>query len=1242
MSSRSGTSQAQRVPEALAEHYVDVDELSLQQLLVVALDSARQVGFEGRAPGTSWENYFKDDEIVVFAEILATRVHAVTARFEQVLAQSAPATPDADALSAHMLQQWFGQLGRWSEILLNHGGVQGADLGAMLAGLRRQLGHELHGVGVSDGTPERGHPLEAAGGAPAAPPAQKPQLRAAFHQVMKAVEMAQRSAQARLPRALRSGQHDPGIGMLIAFAQLYRRAQEKLNRFTGRHLDFYYDQVLRVRPHGPERDAAFLVFEAAPPGLAIPVDGGTRFLAPYDRSAPELEFVTEHSMIVTDARVVALHTVFFERNRLSFPESRLYEHLGQRERRYPTACRLNPIALASPGMLPKDESCEAAPLFGAPRSAAMAPPGAVARIGFALASNVLLMRQGERKVDVVLHLGSDGTGPAGRLWQRMDGLLAEVTQAMKKSQAEQDPLTTHGTNANDPEILYRVLERMFSISVSGSAGWIDIAEYSAGFMRGAGNVDTLSLTFRLGAEAAAVVPYAPALHGEQYPGNCPMVRFELNALAYVYPYGLLRGLPLVRADIEVEVSGHRALELQNHIGLLSAASPFQPFGPLPAVGSYLIVGSAETACKNLTGFELVLEWGGLPRAVRGLGAYYAGYAGDARDGLTPFGDVRANLSVLSDGAWAPLDESERPAVTLFGAAAAPDATPAGASASSPVAAARRLRFDRVLPQGRRIGRVEGPAPFVYTSGARGGFFKITLAGPDFLFGHRDYPFILANCLSYNGQPRNGARLRELPAPPYTPLLDAIWLNYRATATIVAAPSAAGDAFLRLSPLGWDAARGAGHQRDLLLPRFDDGGNLYIGLSASDLRAPLTLFFHLREDALPMVELANRELYWSYLADNAWRPLLPYAVRADSTHAFLRAGIVTLTLPPDISCDNTDLQSGLFWLRVSCDTDLERFCSLYSISTHAAQVFRDLGAVAAPLAPASIAAGTITRPRQAIPGLGRLKQVTASYGGRLAESRHDMRRRTAERLRHKGQAITPEDYERLILQQFPAIDRVKCFANLSVALRPDGACCPGHVLIVGLPACRSNGHLAEFPRLNGYLIGQVRQFVEAHISPAVTLEVVNPVYQYIQVRCTLVLRAGADLGWYVNQLDALISDFISPWNPIGNTCHFGWIIRRHDIESFILAQDGVLAVSGFSMLSVSGRDLDLFSLKDTAAPGMTGEPVIEPTYPWSIAVPIKRHHITVKHAGAATPASPTGIGQMEIGSTFIIGGKRDEE
>ncbi len=1239
MSSRGGTSQAGRMPAALGPHYIDVDELGLAQLLQIALDSARQVRFAG-AENTSWESYFSGDEIMVLAEILATRVQAESARFEAALASEDTASDgapgSAPGSAAGIARERADKLRHWGRRLLAYGGDLGADMGAMLDELLRGQGYG----GLDGAAPGPGQPL---------PPPPGTKLRANFHQLMKAVEIAQRAAAARLPYALRSGEHDPGVGMLIAFAGLYGRAQEKLNRFTGRHRDFYYDRVLHVRPRGPERDAAFLVFDPAPAGIAIPVERGSRFLAPYARGAPELEFVTGHGMVVSDARVVALHTVFFERNRLSFPESRMAERVGGQERRYPTACRVNRVKLGSPAA-PREEGCEGAPLFGAPRSAAQAPPGTLGRIGFALASNVLLMRDGEREVEVTLHLGSAVAQHAPLLRERMTAL-------MQAAMAEQGRVAgADDAQAWDAEILDRVLTRLFRLRISGSAGWIEVPEYSASFTPGATNghaasPDQLALRFRLGAEQPAVVPCTPALHGEGWPGACPLLRLELDPLAYVYGYGLLRGLPLLRAEIEVDVRGHRALHLQNHIGLLSAAAPFQPFGPLPGLGAYLIVGSAEAACKDLTRFELVMDWGKLPHAPRGLGWYYAGHAREGQ--VSPFRDVHASLSVLADGAWVPALEAERPQVTLFRAAAAAQGGPGAAS---------RLRFDRLLPLARRIGRAEAAtdaaASFVYTPGARGGFFKVTLAGPDFLFGHRDYPYVLADALGHNGQPRNRTRLRELPEPPYTPLLDAVSLDYRARAVIQATPSAEGDAFFRLAPLGWDAASGGGQGGDLLLPRFDDAGNLYIGLAATSLDAPLTLFFHLREDALPMVELAQRALRWSCLVGNTWRPLEAHAVRADSTHAFLRAGIVTLTLPPEIDREHSVLPDGLYWLRVSCDSDLERFCSLYSVVAHAAQVFRDLETAPAPssahvaAAPATIAAGTITRPRQPIPGLGRVTQVTASSGGRLAETREDMTRRVAERLRHKGQAILPEDYERLVLQQFPEIDRVKCFPNLSVARRPRGDCCPGHVLVVGLPAFRSDGHLREFPRLNGWLVGQVRSFLEARISPGVTLEVVNPVYQHVQVRCTVLLRTGADLGWYANTLDSLVSDFISPWNPVGNTSHFGWAIRRHDIESFILAQDGVLAVQGLSMLSVSGRDAghDLFSLKDTAVPGRAGMPagedLIEPAYPWSIAVPIRRHHIMVRHAGAqahahAAAAEPTGIGRMEIGSTFIIGDRRDE-
>jgi hypothetical protein len=1184
MSAGSGTSQAQRMPAALAPHYVDVDELSFPQLLVVALDAARHVAFEGGAPGTGWDIYFKKNEVFVMADILS--------------AGAAPLDPAAGAALT-----WPQRLQAWSEALSTSGSAHGVDLRHVIDGL-----------------------LAKAGGASAAGPDTHP---GGAHGLPEAVAIVQRAAARHLPQALRSGVHDPAVAMLIAFAQLYRRAQEKLNRFTERHQDFYYTEVLRARARGATSDATVVVFEAASAGVMIPIAAGTRFLAPCDGGAPDLEYVTEYPLAVTDARVVALHTVYFERNRLAMPESRLMYDGGAGQRCYPGACHLNRLAVASPApqrQVRRDLEPVAMPLFGAPRARDARPPGVSARIGFALASDVLLMGDGRRTVTVALHLGR-------RPSERGSGARS-LGERMEQARQVHAGHTAAESDAGQPQWREHVLRRLFKVAVSGAAGWIPIPWYEASLTTGPRDGDVLELRFALAADAAAVTPYMPAVHGDCYATTCPLLRFELNADADVYGYGLLRELTLRHALIDVEVRDHRALALQNQDGPLSAAAAFQPFGALPVAGDYLIVGSAEAARKTLSHCELAFEWARLPSAPGGWGDYYATY-GDAGPWLaaSPFVDVGVSLGVLSGGAWTPPGTRAAPAgasAILFGAGRSPADVPL---------CAPTVTFDGLLGRAPAMAGAEAAARFAYAPGVRGGFFKLTLCGADFMLGHARYPYVLADALSYNNQPRHRARLRALPAPPYTPLLGAISMHYRASATITSAPNAAGDAFFRSSPLGWQAAHGGGADADLLLPRFEEAGNLYIGVAATSMRAPLTLFFHLREDALPLAEPSERQLRWAYLSDNEWRYLAPHAVRADATHGFLRAGVVTLTLPPEIDSANTDLPAGVFWLRVSCDDHLDGFCGLYSVSAHAARVVRDLAVAGAPHAPATIAANTITRPRQTIPGLGRVFQMTRSSGGAPAESVHDMRRRTAEQLRHKGQAITADDYERIVLQRFPDIDRVKCFANSS--LRSGGARPrPGHVLIVGLPAFRSSGHVDDLPRLDGYLVGQVREFLQARVAPSVTLEVANPEYQFIRVCCSVTLRAGADPGQCVNELDDLISDFISPWSRTGNTSHFGWQIRRHDIESFILAHAGVLAVSGFSMQSVSERDLDHFDLSDTATVPRPGgdtaraDAAIVPARPWSVAVPAKRHRIEVRDDGVA---APIGIGEMEIGNTFIIGG-----
>jgi hypothetical protein len=249
----------------------------------------------------------------------------------------------------------------------------------------------------------------------------------------------------------------------------------------------------------------------------------------------------------------------------------------------------------------------------------------------------------------------------------------------------------------------------------------------------------------------------------------------------------------------------------------------------------------------------------------------------------------------------------------------------------------------------------------------------------------------------------------------------------------------------------------------------------------------------------------------------------------------------------------------------------------------------------------------------------------------------MRTRVSERLKHKNRALTASDYEMLILEKFPEIYRVKCFSNMVADPDPEKRIRPGHILIVAVPYLSPEGHLNQMPMLSGHLINEVKEFVMKLAPQFATIKVKNPVYEQIQVRCTIKLNKGLRGGHYTNLLNQAISDFLSPWKTPGYTAHFGWCVRQHDLESYIQDQEYVDDVTNFSMLRVAPDSDNNFDLLDTAPTSKDPERnrSIAPKYPWSIAIPIKRHAIDT--TDDFKPRTPTmaGVDELEIGATFIV-------
>ncbi|MDQ1829283.1 baseplate J/gp47 family protein [Massilia scottii] len=1208
---RDGASQEQRRLPALQDGYFNLAEMSFPDLLAMACEYARLVKFyqPDNTPNGDWEGYFSADETVVIARILSTRLAPLQDQFERWWESAGDAASHWRIDQLPMTALATELLDAWTRALSTSPGNAGRKLHALLASVTGTLCED--GGGFAAFLPAPGLGLGPHWrGAPAGT-VNKASMRASYFAFVKAIEMVQQEAARLLPDSLVSGEHDPGVALLIAFIGMAERLHGRLNRFTGAHLDFYYERVLRIAPLAAVPDHAYLVVAPCAPGQCVEVPAGSEFFARVDGAGAEQIFQAEHALLVSDARVRALSTLYFHRDPDSAPGAGMHENdNAEHAHDWPRNAWCQHLAVPDKKVVTDPPPLSAVPLLGAPKNPGEHRSVEDARFGFALASSVLLMREGTRQVTLTLEFDDHALG------DRLES-LKKVVSAASKNVAER---------IDNEDIKLKVLRGLFLIELTGPAGWMPVAAYYPRWHGGPNDTaapspqrPTLEIHFELSLEAPSVVPYAPALHGEDYRVAVPMVRLRINPDSYVYPFGLLRALGLAAASIAVRVSGCRQLALHNHLGMLSAALPFQPFGPLPTVGSYMIVGSAEAAVKTLTSVDVELEWGELPPDNGGFLDYYHDYPG-----AVDSDHYLASVEALADGVWGP-DESEARLLPLF-------------RTNYQRTASKRVLKHITLPCDSVIGRVK---PVVapsqpdasYNAAARNGFFKFTLAAPRFAFGHREYPHALSHAMTRNMRDKSRHFQAGVPDLPYTPVVTAISLNYRAIAHIdlhqrAPAKGSADHALIHLHPHGWEAIGAATDSGATLIPDSSDLGNLHIGLSASGFDQVLTLFFHLRDDSMPDMP---DQLRWSYLSGNRWKALPQRNIVADSTSGFMTSGVIALNVPPDISLDHTVMPAGLYWLRVSASTALHHFCSIYTVYAHALRIARQtagMGTVPSMILPAA----SIERSRSIIAGLGTITQVTASSGGALPENRTQMHTRIAERLRHKGRAVTPADYEALILQQFPEVYKVKCFPNLVT----EGATArdwvrPGHVLIVALPHLPAGAPPDAMPHLNGKLVADIDSFVRALAPPAATIAVKPPVYEQIQVRCRVSLKEGLAGGHYITRLSQDLSSYLSPWRAPGPQVHFGWRVKIHDIASFIIGLDYIADVGGCSMLRVAPSGSARFMLSDTASGGDANSAALTPHYPWSVAVPLRSHVIEI----GAGDAEAADLNSLDIGSTFII-------
>ena len=775
----------------------------------------------------------------------------------------------------------------------------------------------------------------------------------------------------------------------------------------------------------------------------------------------------------------------------------------------------------------------------------------------------------------------------------------------------------------------------FRVEVSTAKGWLEPAlvklEWANTEMGGNPKVEgpetfklrALVFSFTLAKGQPALAPPTRDLHGMD--ASAPVLRLMMKPVwndqdkCYVTSYQLLRKLLLLRAGLVVKVTGLADLRIRNDETILDAKKPFEPFGFNPAVGSRFYLGHPEIVGKKLDSVDFDITWMGVPVD---LGKHYAKYT-------VSFSNASFKATIALSDAGVLRDFS--PKLASPTSTAETSAPLFAADATKPVAIAMKPPADQGNPDNAITASDD------VTEWNR--YLVWELSTPD--FQHSAYPVVaLQKSLEMAAAVANAANSKEDPKPPvsastyqvnppYTPKIKSLSVDYSASAELALDPAATGTAAERVfhvQPFGYAELKPEGVPGCPFLPQYDFEGELYIGLRNVTAPQNVALLFQVAEGSANP-DLTSEPVQWSYLSGDRWRTLQDGTLRADGTRGLINSGIVELSLKP--AEPSTVLPEGMYWIRAAIARSSDSVCDMVEIHPNAVPAtFEDRDNapdhLSEPL-PAERIAGPVTP----IPGIARIRQPYTSFGGKMAEQDTSFYVRVSERLRHKQRALTPWDYERLVLQKFPQIYKVKCVRADPVAHLRD----PGRIELVVIPDIKNRVPFNPFePKASADSIRDIEAFLHDKTPPIASIKVKNAHYVPVKVRCGVRFLPGADEGFCRKRLNEELNRFLSPWAyEEGADLVIGGSVYANSIINFIERRDYVDYLAGFKLFTSDDGGETFILVPETEGYGYHASA----KRPDDVLVAAREHVFDVISQADYRVEGFTGIGYMKIELDFIV-------
>jgi len=978
--------------------------------------------------------------------------------------------------------------------------------------------------------------------------------------------------------------HKAHMGLILAFFDLFKNIQSDINSLSKKHLDFYYKNILKQELKNVSAKKMFVYFDINQSINAINLASDNEIIAGQYENGNNILYTTDNEINLNNIKISKLRTFYISKNnKVEYNSnfklvSGLYSKTHCNDHDEVLEFNHNEEVFSSLGeeQFLKTEANQTMNF---------------ASIGFAVSSPTLKLARSNREIHFKIQFTPSSL-------KTLTNLIIDISNQRGLS---------------EEEIFSEIFDHMFLINFTNAEAWVPVEKYEIIYPEDWSEGEIV-VKIELDKRAPSIDNYNEEIHQKNYNANFPLIEFTLNANDFYHAYSFLAGMELTKIDIDVSVKGLNKLTALNKQGIIDLNSEFQILGASPSKGSSLLIGTNELFCKHVSSLSLRWDYKNFPIESRDLQDYFKDYHREIDNH-----SFKLKLSALSDFTYKRVGSVDYE-FEMF-----------QLDDEANLKVSFELKdLDISTLQIKPKYDLDYEAVEEYSKELETGFLKLELTEPKIGFGFEVFTAIYNEAV-LKTTTQKGEKIKP-PSQPWAPLVEGLSIDYQTKTSLYFSQSLSNEndfeqqnSFFLVSDQGTiQTFASKGVLSSLLIPKFDNLGEFIIGMDNVQAPQTLNLLIEVKKSENTGYEFSQK-LDWLYASTNGWKKFTPSQILYDETLSLMKSGVISLTLPQDISNAFNYFNDDKFYIKAVSKNKADQFSLIKAVHNNGVSLTEVVPEDASIEFTPHRELGSVQELATPVTGVIRINQPLDSFGGNKKENDLQFYKRISQLLRHKNRPVTKWDIEKFLLEKFNWLMHVKC---ISEEVQDDFS--ENHLKILCMKKIDESQNIDEI-KLNGADIVEIKNLLYQYCSPFLKIEIINPFFEDLLIKCKIKF-SNMSGGKAINELNREFFKYICPW--INGDSEISTLFKKSEIIQFIKSRPYVSFVTGLSIIHFKTLPNGEVIAYDSASDQEEKE-LIQAGSPWSIFVPRNNNRITIIDNHEYSLPEPMDYSELNIEGNFII-------